>query len=226
MLKLIFWSLLAANAALFAYGRGYLGTGGGAEHEPARLAAQVAADKLRLVDAAYAETQAARARALDAEQRARAEVVACTEIGTFDGDAARRFEAQVGALGLSGSLARIEVPVAAVTQYMVHLPPQPSREAAERRAAELKARGIGNYYIIPDAPLRWGISLGVFKSEQAAQSLRASLARQGVRGVAITGRGPTVTRQAFQLRGVAAGDLARVQQALPAYPGAASRSCS
>ena len=225
MLKFIFWTLLAANAALFAYGHGYLGKGAGGEHEPARLKAQLAADKLKLVDASYAEAQARRALALDAERRARAELVACTEIGNFDADAARRFEAQVGTLGLSAGLSRIEVPVTEVTQYMVHLPPQGSREAAERRVAELKARGIGNYYIIPDAPLRWGISLGVFKSEQAAQSLRASLARQGVRGVAISGRGPSVARQAFQLRGIAVGDLARIQQALAAFPGVASRSC-
>lgn len=225
MLKLIFWSLLAANLALFAYGRGYLGSAGAGEHEPARLKAQLAADRMKLVDATYAEAQAARAREAEVAQRASLEVVACTQIGNFDAEAGRRFEARLAELGLSSAATRIDVPEMDVTQYMVHLPPQGSREAAERRAAELKARGVGNYYIIPDSPLRWGVSLGVFKSEQAAQSLRASLARQGVRGAVITGRGPTVTRQAFQLRGVASGDMARVQEARASFPGVASRNC-
>ena len=36
MLKFIFWSLLAVNAALFAYGQGYLGHFSGNEREPER----------------------------------------------------------------------------------------------------------------------------------------------------------------------------------------------
>ena len=46
MLKFIFWSLLCASLALFAYGQGYLGNFGGNEHDPARLQNQLNGAKL------------------------------------------------------------------------------------------------------------------------------------------------------------------------------------
>jgi hypothetical protein len=203
VLKFIFWSLLLANAALFAYGQGYLGSFKAAEREPARMKSQLAAERIALVPAALAEAAAAARAAAPAPAPEPAPVpatVACTEIGNFDAVTARRFEAQVQALGLAGKQTRINVPVTQVTQYVVHIAPQGSREAAERRAAELAARGVTNYYIMPDTALRWGISLGVFKSEAAAQSLRNALARQGLEGVRIAGRGPTVNELAYQFR--------------------------
>jgi hypothetical protein len=46
VLKFIFWSLLAVNAGLYAYGKGYLGHFSGNEREPQRLSNQLNADKL------------------------------------------------------------------------------------------------------------------------------------------------------------------------------------
>ena len=215
MLKFIFWSLLLANAALFAFGQGYLGSFKAAEREPARMKNQVAIERIALVPAAQAEAAAAAARepapvpaaapAAEPVVEAAVETIACTEIGNFDPAGARRFESQIAPLGLSDKQAKINVPVTQITQYVVHIAPQGSREAAERRAAELAARGVTNYYIMPDTALRWGISLGVFKSEAAAQSLRNALGRQGIEGVRITGRGPTVNEVAYQFRGIEAG---------------------
>ena len=202
MLKFIFWSLLLANAALFAYGQGYLGSFKAAEREPARMKNQLAAERIALVPAAQAEAAAQSARTPAPAPVAAVATVACTELGNFDAAAARRFETQVAALGLADKQTRINVPVTQITQYVVHIAPQGSREAAERRAAELAARGVTNYYIMPDTALRWGISLGVFKSEAAAQSLRNALARQKIEGVRITGRGPTVNEAAYQFRGI------------------------
>jgi len=51
VLKFIFWSLLAVNAALFAYGQGYLGHFSGNEREPQRLHNQLNADKLVIIPA-------------------------------------------------------------------------------------------------------------------------------------------------------------------------------
>lgn len=206
MLKFIFWSLLLGNAALFAYGQGYLGSFKAPEREPARMKNQLATERIALVPAARAEAAAAAAREpvpappLVPVPVAATATVACTEIGNFDAAAARRFEAQVRTLGLAEKQTRINVPVTQITQYVVHIAPQGSREAAEKRAAELAARGVTNYYIMPDTALRWGISLGVFKSEAAAQSLRNALGKQGLQGVKITGRGPTVNELAYQFR--------------------------
>ena len=46
MLKFVFWALLAANAALLAYGQGVLGQPGAGEREPARLKNQLAPERI------------------------------------------------------------------------------------------------------------------------------------------------------------------------------------
>ncbi|MGB7194184.1 MAG: SPOR domain-containing protein, partial [Collimonas pratensis] len=65
MLKLIFWLLLLANAALFAMQKGYLGALYSDGREPARIGKQLQADKIKLVasDAAPAATATASASA-------------------------------------------------------------------------------------------------------------------------------------------------------------------
>jgi hypothetical protein len=230
VLKFIFWTLLLANAALFAYGQGYLGSFKTAEREPARMKNQLAVDRIALVSAAQAEAAAATAAVAPVEAPAPApapldNLVACTEIGDFDAALARRFETQIAPLGLAGKQGQISVPVTEITQYVVHIAPQGSREAAERRAAELAARGVTNYYIMPDTALRWGISLGVFKSDAAAQSLRDALVRQGIEGVKITGRGPTVNKVAFQFRGIEAEVRDQLGEIRRRYRGIDIRTC-
>ena len=108
MLKFIFWSLLAVNAALFAYGRGYLGHFSGNEHEPERLLNQLNANKLVVIPADKANNASASAAAAIAAASARAapEPLACVEIGSFLIADARRFEAQLAPLDLGDRQAR------------------------------------------------------------------------------------------------------------------------
>ena len=64
---------------------------------------------------------------------------------------------------------------------MVFIPPLGSKEAADKKALELTHLGVHDFFIIQDQPsLRWGISLGVFKSEESAKQLLATLVAKGV----------------------------------------------
>ena len=123
MLKFCFGVLLAVNAALFAYGQGYLGHFDSEEHEPARLKNQLNAKRLVVVSAARASTAGATgtasatstaSAAVAAEAAAppkKAETpVACLEVGAFLLADARRFEAQLAALELGERQARRNVP--------------------------------------------------------------------------------------------------------------------
>ena len=80
MLKFIFWSLLAVNAALFAYGRGYLGHFSGNEHEPQRLLNQQNADKLTIIPADQANNVAASATAAAAASASASDLMSSTRI--------------------------------------------------------------------------------------------------------------------------------------------------
>ena len=262
MLKFIFWLLLSINAALFAYGRGYLGNFKEHAREPARLKNQLNADKLKLltmltnadgtsalaapkallVSTAAPAALATVASAPEAPVAAPAapaalvaappvaaadpKLVACTLVGNFAALDARRFETQVGALQLGPRQSRENVAVQEISSYMVFIAPQGSKEAAERKAEELKSLGISNYFIMNDsAPLKWAISLGVFKSETAAQTLLAALNKQGLSSAKIVGRATQATRLAYRFRDLDAATKTRLDAITARFPQQDARTC-
>ncbi|MBW8899084.1 MAG: SPOR domain-containing protein [Massilia sp.] len=220
MLKLIFWSLLAVNGVLFAYSQGVLGSFKGNEREPARMKNQIGADKLTLISSASASAAASSAPAKAAP------AVACIEIGNFAPAEAKRFEARLDALNLGERMARLAVPSTEISSHIVYIPSQGSKDAAEKKANELKNLGVTNYFIMSDnSPMKWGISLGVFKSEAAAQTLLAALNRQGVHSARIVGRGAPSNKLAYQFRDIDGEARAKIDDIASSFPVADSRSC-
>ncbi len=114
-----------------------------------------------------------------------------------------------------------------VASHMVYIPPLGDKEAADNKAAELKRIGITNYFIIQDnSNLRWGISLGVFKTEEAAKTHLANLNRQGVRSARIGARSITSSKMAFQLHDLDAASKARLDAIKTRFPAQDMRQCS
>jgi hypothetical protein len=224
LLNFVFWILLGLNAVLFAYGRGYLGSVSGGEHEPARTRNQLAPEHIKAVDVAQARAAATGEATPDtgvpvasaeapASTPAPAPValVACTEAGSFGAGEARRFEARLARLALGERQSRREVQAQDVTSYLVFVPPQGSKEAAERKAAELRGLGVENFFIMSaDSPYKWAISLGVFKSEASAQAMLATLGKQGVHSAKIAPRGPMATRFVYQFRDIDAATRTKI----------------
>jgi hypothetical protein len=242
VLKFIFWSLLAANAGLYAYGQGYLGHFSGSEREPARLQNQLNADKLAIIPPAKAEAALAALKSQAPETAAAVkdvaaepakaapeqaeEKIACVEIGNFLLADARRFEEKLAPLALGDHQARINLPGTEVSSYIVFIPPQGNKEGAEKKAAELRALGVTNYFIMSDSQtMRWAISLGVFKSEAGAQTLLASLQKQGVHSAKIAPRMSASKLLAFQFRGITADTKSRLDKIRAGFADKESRSC-
>ena len=247
MLRLAFWSLLFLNAALFAYAQGLLGTARSNEHEPARLKRQFNTAKMTLLtrdqaeaaakaaappaggdtaDNAASASAAASAPAGAPSSTVPAPAFACTEIGPLDSSDARRFEARLAALDLGDRQSRQTIQAQDVTSWLVHIPPQGSKEAADRKSAELRSLGVTNFYVINvDSPLKYAISLGVFKTESSAQAMLAQLGKQGVHTARIAPRGPQTAHYVYRLRGLDAATRKRVEGFAERYDGADVKSC-
>ena len=231
MLKLIFWLLLAVNGVLYAYGQGYLGHFSGNEREPVRLKNQQNADKLVLIpparaNAALAALNPAAAAASAAPEEKKAETVACYEVGNFVLADARRFEAAVAPLELGDRQARRNMPGTEISSYIVHIPSQGSKEAADKKTAELRALGVTNYFVMSDNPtMRWAVSLGVFKTEAAAQTQLAMLQKQGVHSARVAPRMSGSKLLAFQFRDISGEVKAQLEDKLKAFPNQEGRSC-
>jgi hypothetical protein len=151
---------------------------------------------------------------------------ACTEIGPFNSTDARRFEARLAALDLGDRQSRQTIQAQDVSSWLVHIPTQGSKEAADRKSAELRNLGVTNFYIMQgDSPLKYAISLGVFKTESGAQAMLAQLGKQGVHSARIAPRGPQTTHYVYRLRGLDAATRKRVEGFAERYDGADVKSC-
>jgi hypothetical protein len=232
MLKFFFWILLLANAGLAAWQQGYLETLLPSGREPGRMSKQLNADKIRVipppdtVSAAAAPPAAAPApvSAAAAQEEQKPEALACTEVGNFNRQEAGQFETKLAALALNAKVSKR--PIKEVTTHIVYIPPLPDLESAEKKVGELRRLGITDYYIIQDnSPLRMGISLGIFKQEEAARDQLAKLNQRGVRSARIGARSFASTAVAFQLRDLDAPARENLGKLAATFPKSEIRPC-
>lgn len=232
MLKFFFVCLLLANGALFAYQRGYLDTLIPDGREPSRASRQLNADKIKIISASDAASASATAVSnapasaidpvVDAEKKP--DVIACTEIGNFiDADAAK-FEKQLASLTLGDRLSRRKIEE--ISSRIVAIPSQGSKEGADKKANELRRFGITDFFIIKDpGNLQWGISLGVYKTQDAAQNRLVDLIKKGVHSARVAPYSTSSTKVAFQLRNLDMTTKEAIEKIKGGFPQQEVRSC-
>ena len=86
--------------------------------------------------------------------------------------------------------------------WWVFIPSQGSRQRALKKAGELKALGVVDYFVVLEDEFRWALSLGVFRNEEAAQARLLALRAQGVRTAQVGPRETVVPKVWLQVRGV------------------------
>ncbi|MGH8750567.1 MAG: SPOR domain-containing protein [Burkholderiales bacterium] len=210
-MKWLFYFLLLVNVGCFAYMQ--LGNGGETTHAPFN------AGKIKLFDPK--ETPAAALKPAAKMETAIATVAArpsiCVEWGGFAAEDQARARATLDQLQLGDKLGSRNLEEGAT--YWVLIPPVKTKADAEKKIAELKARGVSEYFLMPDGPTKYAISLGIFKSEELATSHLANLQAKGVRSATITERTPPVTRTLYQIRDAAEPVIARLTELQHEFPG-------
>ena len=102
--------------------------------------------------------------------------------------------------------------------------PAVNKAAAETRAALLKAAGIKDIFIVDSGPQRFAISLGVFRTEDAANAYRADVAAKGFSNVQAGARQQTVVATMLVIRDPRERLISRLRELAPSYPGTEARS--
>ena len=224
MLKFIFWILLLANGALLAFNWNAFDALMPDGREPQRIQHQINPERLSL-RAAGAAVAAAAPIAVSTEAAPPA-LIACTEFGNFPLAQAKRFEARSAELALGDRQSRRNV--REVGSYMVYIPPQGGQAGAQQKVAELRQRGVTNFFILQDnanSDLRWGISLGVYKTESAAKILLDKLKQQGVQSARIGTRSVATGNVMFQLRDLDPAGKAALDRIAADFPEQQLRNC-
>jgi SPOR domain len=167
-MKWLLGLLLIANLVFFAFmewGGTWTGEGGGPQPQ-----APFNAEKIRLL---AASSPAATRNTVSVATN-------CMEWGEFSENELAHASAALSALNLGDNLAQRQTEH--TIGYWVYIPPLKTSAEVGRKVAQLKAFGVKEYFVVTDAG-KWhnAISLGIFKTAEAAHKFLGSLEAKGVK---------------------------------------------
>ena len=229
-MRVLFLLLVLANIAFFAWSR-YVSPID-ASADPLPLGRQINPDKLKILAPAEVPQPAAAAKPAPAppapaptSAAPAAAGASCLEWGSFTLADLPKAEKALEPLALGERLAQRRTEELA--GWWVYIPAQGSRPGALKKAAELKALGVDDYFVITDeGPYRWAVSLGVFRNEEAAQARLAALREKGVRSAQAGARETLVPKVWLQVKGIDAALEARLRDIARQVDGSDLRACS
>ena len=215
-LRLALLVFLLANVAFFAWTQ-YADTLIAKSAENHLLDQQINPDAIHLLT----PQQVA---ALGTQQAAAPRPAACLEWGAFNTTDMAKAEESLAALSLGNRLGRRRIEETAA--YWVFLPPQATRQGAQQKVAELKRLGVAESFIVQNvSKFRNAVSLGVFRTEDAARAYLAQLRTQGVKTAQVGPRDAQVQHVYFQVRNVSDSLRDKLAELAQSVPGTDIKDC-
>jgi hypothetical protein len=223
--RVAFFLLLLANLVFFAWA--YVGTGRVSD-EPQLMEQQLNPQEIRLLSSdQVAKLAAERAKQIAERPRPspRPSAIACLEFGAFNAGDAPRVQQALEPLALGSRLSQRRADE--IASYWVYIPPLRSRQSANLKAAELKRLGVDDFFIVQeDSKFRLAISLGVFKTEEAANGRLADLSKKGVRTARVGPKETSVQKVYFSIREVPDALVTRLNDIRQGFPNTELKDCS
>lgn len=216
-MKALVWILLLVNVLFFAamqWGRLLI-----ADEQAVQAQPPLHEEKIGLLGAPQGKPAAALPASAPAAAPAPASapveapkpLASCMEWGEFSGADLARATSALAAMQLGGKLSQRDVEYA--IGYWVYIPPQKDKAAVNRKIAQLKARGVEEYFVVSEAPWINAISLGVFRTREAAQHFLDELQRtKGVRSAQIGERASKLKATIFVLNGLDAATATKLAE--------------
>ena len=122
----------------------------------------------------------------------------CLEWGDFSGADLKRATEVLSAMQLGNKLSQRQIEYD--KGYWVYIPPLENKAAVNRKISQLRARGVNEFFIVWDkGPLQFAISLGVFKTQDAAQNYLKELRAKDVRSAQFGERASKLKTTMFTL---------------------------
>ena len=210
--RLLFLALLLANVALYAYGYASRQQADAAD----RLRQlQINPEKIRLARMATAPTPS---QTQPAAAPPPAIPAACLEWGVFAGPDVARADEALAKLGLPD--AQLQRTVADTGGYWVYIPPLKTRADVGKSVSALKEAGIADFFVVRGQG-QWhnAISLGIFKSEDAAKAFLATVAGKGIKAATVGRRKDFLKQIVYFLREPTQDTVSRLAELQREFPG-------
>lgn len=144
-------------------------------------------------------------------------VNACMKWGEFSGADLAHTMKSLSAMNLGERLAQRTVEY--TSAYWVYIPQLKSKAAVNSKIAQIKALGVADYFVVHEPPkLVNVISLGVFKTREAANNYLASLQKKGVRSAIVGERKRRLKFVVFEFKRIDTGVAARLSSLQKEFP--------
>jgi hypothetical protein len=218
-MRALFLLLVLANLAFFVYAQ--MARENAERNQLSQL--EVSPEKIKVVRASSKSGQERQSVPASSQDKgapaksATAAAAACIEWGIFAGPDVARADAALARLELPPD--RVERTVTDAGGYWVYVPPLKSKAETDRKVGELKALGITDFFVVQDAgQWRNSISLGIFRTEEAAQAYLGKLKDRGARSAIAERRENNLKQMAFLVRepdNALVARLATLQQEFP-----------
>jgi len=197
--------LILANVVLFGYAR----LDRAAQSEAGRLGAQVQPDRIRVLSSQQV--------AALAPGKVAALPDVCVEWGPFAEADRVRAQADIEPLQLGRLVTQRSV--AADPVWWVNTGPVATCGAADRRAAELRLLAIDDLSVVEAGKGQFTVSLGMFRTEAAANARVETLATRGVAGTRVEPRPSGVAQSMLVVRDPPQTAVVRLKELQMQYPG-------
>lgn len=206
--RLFFFLLVFANLIFYAWTQGHFGQVD-ENREPQRLAAQLQADKLRIVRVAQAP-------------EAKKPGLACRVINGLNPTEAETVKA---AMKTSGAGEATVIAPAQPKPHLVAITDLPNKAAAERKAAELVRFGVTEQVTAELAGGIHEIVLGAFATEAEAREFLSALVKRGIKSARLDSRELPAPKVLVEVRGPTAELLRQLPLLIAPYADATIGDC-
>lgn len=241
MIRALFWILLLANIGLFAAMQWGVQLWG----EPVVVQPELNAEKISLRNAlqvtllekASANTASSAVNAASMQlaldmavptstpENIKPKPPICLEWGEFSDAELQLANAALSALELGEKLGKRQVEH--TIGYWVYIPPLKDKAAIAKKVAQLKERKISEYFVVQEAGAwRNAISLGVFKTEDAAQNYLNTLRAKEIRSAKVGLRNSKFKVSIFTLKRVDAATESKLTSIQRDFAGSEVRNVS
>ncbi len=140
----------------------------------------------------------------------------CFEWGVFSASSIASAQSAVAKLALQTTIKEQNSQEA--KRFWVYRPPVKTAQEAQTKAAELKAAGVEDLYVVQDPKWKNAISFGIFEDEQLATKLLNELKAKGVKDVVKTLRNQGQGHSSLLFNNLTTTEVTALNKLKPDFP--------
>ena len=222
-MKLLIWLFVLLNVGLLVYFNMDL-----IAPKPATADHSIQPEKLKILSekelaamskkVAQAITNAATPAAQVSVQTATQTPTSCYKWGNFTKTNLPSAQVVLVRLGLQSVIGQ-EAVAQEDKRFWVYYPPLKSAALAQQKAAEIKAMGVDELFVVQDSQWRNAISFGLFQDEQLATNLLNELQTKGVKSATKALHNPGKLLTSLLIKAVSVDAASELQKIKPEFVG-------